>query len=674
MAVRPVKVEFGADDRVTGVVDRINKRLALMRAPAERAGRSLSRFADLSGLNKIRSGVSNVGRSAESAFLSLGRMVPVLGTLTGAASIAGVYKLATAWADFGSRLGFTAQRLGMLPQALQASQGAARLAGSSAASFTSGMATLQEGLFDAVGGRNPRLVSAFNTLHMQFRDIRGRALSVAQVLPQLADKIKAIRDPAGQAAVATEFFGGAAEDLLPFLRLGSAGIARYTATAAKYGVTNQAGVQAANRLRVAQTDLNLSVEGFGNTLAQTLEPALTPVIERMAMLVNQGRLWVAANLPGTIKEFEAWCKRTWPQVDQVAKSLGGWKAVGKDALEVITALYAARVLLGLGRLASVLTGVSGSLGLIGKTLPLLSGIMLLEKAHNGRAPTAKDLREHPELFTGISPEQRAKIAATPASGDPGWIPQWAERFDKRLNQLGDRLRSGGVAQGIYHRVMGETRRLNPTQELSDVIDAASGLKGVDPAKVRALITAESGGRMVKNPKTSAFGFMQLTDATAKDEGVDSHDPAQNILGGVSHFARALRVAGGDLKGGVATYYDGLNSAGAAWIKNHPRDLSHFSAAARADAVQVQANYELERARGAPIALPSRGAAAVVPPGSAANGDFQAMLQDLRMRVEIIHKNAPGGASVKVSGASPQVHVAAVRTQRAMDPETTAGGF
>ena len=313
MANPGVKVQFSADDRLSGAIERINQRLARLHAPVERTQRALGRFGQLSGLRAVGGGLERVGGTAQSAFLSLGRILPVLGTITGAATLAGMVRLAGAWADFGSHLGFSAQRLGLSSDRLQTLTGAARLAGSSADAMQSGMQTLGQGMVDAVGGRDPKLFATFNALNVKWRDLRGNALSVDKVLPQVIDHLRAIHNPMLRAEVATTLFGGAAEALMPVINMGSEAFATLQADAKRYGVMNQAGVDAANRLRVAQTELTLSVEGFGNSIAQALEPVLTPIIHRMAELIAANRGWIATDIAGYVGKFAGWVERTWPQ-------------------------------------------------------------------------------------------------------------------------------------------------------------------------------------------------------------------------------------------------------------------------------------------------------------------------------------------------------------------------
>ena len=151
------------------------------------------------------------------------RVIEPLGVITGAASIAGLVRLTTVWADWGSQLLFTAQNIGITATNLQTLQGAATLAGSSATSLSSGMATLGENMWNATGGRAPQVVAAMQMLHINWQNMNRTAKSTADVLPQIADRIKALQNPYAQAAIATALFGSAGTDLLPFLRLGSKG-------------------------------------------------------------------------------------------------------------------------------------------------------------------------------------------------------------------------------------------------------------------------------------------------------------------------------------------------------------------------------------------------------------------------------------------------------------------
>jgi soluble lytic murein transglycosylase-like protein len=81
--------------------------------------------------------------------------------------------------------------------------------------------------------------------------------------------------------------------------------------------------------------------------------------------------------------------------------------------------------------------------------------------------------------------------------------------------------------------------LQRSEQYANMIEGAARANGLEPALVRAVLVAESGGDPHAISRRGARGLMQLMPATARRYGVrDVFDPEQNIRAG-SHYLRDL---------------------------------------------------------------------------------------------------------------------------------------
>ena len=101
--------------------------------------------------------------------------------------------------------------------------------------------------------------------------------------------------------------------------------------------------------------------------------------------------------------------------------------------------------------------------------------------------------------------------------------------------------------------------------LDQLVIQSSRKHGVDPRLVRAIITHESGWDPEAVSRAGAIGLMQLMPGTADLLGVDPHDPAQNIEGGVRYVAGLLDSFGGNLDAALVGYVGGPDYA-ARWLR------------------------------------------------------------------------------------------------------------
>jgi hypothetical protein len=98
------------------------------------------------------------------------------------------------------------------------------------------------------------------------------------------------------------------------------------------------------------------------------------------------------------------------------------------------------------------------------------------------------------------------------------------------------------------------------QDFESIIQEAGQRYRVDPALIRAIIQAESGGNPLAVSRAGARGLMQLMPETAVELGVTNpFDPTQNIMGGTSYLRRLLDRYRGDVKLALAAYNWGMGN-------------------------------------------------------------------------------------------------------------------
>ncbi|MGO2957417.1 MAG: transglycosylase SLT domain-containing protein [Acetobacter sp.] len=539
-------ITITAVDKASKVMENITKRINTMNAPIRRFKASFGKFMDAAGITRAAGAMRGLARSGLSAASSLLRIVEPMGILTSAASLAGLYQLTTSWARFGTQLGLDARRIGIMPDKLQALQGAAELAGSSAGSLSSGLRGLHDNMVNAIGGRNNEALLYFRQLGINIGTMRQGARSVTEVLPQLADKIAALKDPTLQARVATATLGAAGEDLLPFLRMGAKGIQQYQAEMQRYGLTNRAGVDAANNLRMAQTRLDWATRGLAYSIAEQAAPGLQALFGWFTNIISKNRELIAARVGAAIQAFAGWIMTVdwqgvgdeintiFQNVQSTAKEMGGWKEVAKDVGNVVMEVLVARLLLGFGA-------------------TLLKVIQI-----------TKALRE------------MAIVAAVAGGGGKGGF---LSGILKLLGRTGLRIAgAGGVLGGIYLGMtagktpLGKNDTIMRGQALPDEIAkegrAAAARYGLDPNRFLSLLRTEGGGK--ENVSSAgAFGPGQLMPDTARDLGVATSvdDPnytwQSNIDGAARYLRQMVDKSQGNYSVAEARYNAGPNSKGVA---------------------------------------------------------------------------------------------------------------
>jgi len=151
-----------------------------------------------------------------------------IGTAFGAGVAVAVGALATLTiqsVNYADQLDELSNRLGISTEQLSAWGYAAKLTGSDLDSLASTIPRLSKNLAGALD-EGSRQADLFKALGIEVTDAAGRLRDVEDVLPEIADRFKELKNDTTEAALAQELFGKSGAEFLEFLNLGSDGLPR----------------------------------------------------------------------------------------------------------------------------------------------------------------------------------------------------------------------------------------------------------------------------------------------------------------------------------------------------------------------------------------------------------------------------------------------------------------
>lgn len=256
-----------------------------------------------------------------------------LGIATGMAAIT------RSFGDTGQELMRVSQITGMTVANLSALQYAATKTGASADSVGNAVQAMHAKLIQAAMGSNEAVQS--------FAYLGINAAHLAQLRPEdqfklIADRLSRVRNPALQASLAMDIFGGSAEELLPLLRQGANGIRSLEDEARALGV-----VWSGDDAKAA-TKFSQAVSSLWSVLKMVKDQvgaALAPVLTEFIGYLTQGLVKVAA-----------WVRENRGLVVSFAKIVGVFIAVGAGLIALSFATSAIATGFGMIARASILTG------------------------------------------------------------------------------------------------------------------------------------------------------------------------------------------------------------------------------------------------------------------------------------------------------------------------------
>jgi len=417
---------------------------------------------------------------------------------------------------------------------------------------------------------------------------------------------------------------------------------------------------------MAQTQLELATEGLGNSIAQSLEPVLTPIIQHMADWIAANRQWIATKIASYVQQFATWIASIdWDGIQKGAASLWGELRSGVDAIgglkttmELFLGLWTAT------KLAPIALAVArtGPIGL------LVAAMASIAWATERTRDAWNDFRQRQAMANDDPASEKARAR----------LPAFRPTASSSLTYTGKWLPSGMKAAGGTAASRAAAASLFAGVEQQDSLPAGI----LDRMWARE---SSRGAQMVSS--AGALGHFGFMPGTAKQYGVDPTDLGSSATGAGAYMRDLLRRYGGDTRKALAAYNWGPGNVdkdvaryGAGWSGHLPNETRDYVADISgvpdyASGTWPRARYDLRR-MGAAVGIGSLPAPlpATVPSGNSQGPSLDAAIAKLRADLHITVKAAQGTTtSVRQTGGG-GMRVASVQTQRAMDPAMTPGGY
>lgn len=169
----------------------------------------------------------------------------------------------------------TASALGISTERVQQLQFAAKSMGEDGDVLVGMLGRLQVAQSKAAAGSDG-MAGTFHELGVKTKDASGKFKSADEILLDVADGIKNLKDPAKQAAAATQLFGRSGRELLPFLKEGREEAEELFKTYRELGggYTKEA-MEAGKAFEKQQAKLDLTEKSLKNTISIALLPVMT---------------------------------------------------------------------------------------------------------------------------------------------------------------------------------------------------------------------------------------------------------------------------------------------------------------------------------------------------------------------------------------------------------------
>ena len=240
--------------------------------------------------------------------------------------------------DGADRLDELSARFGISTERLSAWGYAAKMTGGDLESIAGIIPKFSKVVADAAD-EGSEAGKAFAAIGIKVKDQAGNLRSFQDLLPEVADRFKLLKDGTTETALAMQFFGRSGAEFLEFLNLGSAGMKTMEDRARALGIViNAETAGAAADFKDRVDDLKAATQGWFTQIAAELLPTLTDLTKQMTEFVKSGgdAALIASSVASSIKDIAGAIRflGSFGNVfDRVRGGLAGLELQGNAALQ-----------------------------------------------------------------------------------------------------------------------------------------------------------------------------------------------------------------------------------------------------------------------------------------------------------------------------------------------------
>jgi len=262
--------------------------------------------AIISAVDKISPALKSINQTAKLTRKSLRdiasagqKITSAIGLPIAAASavtVEALRRMVSGFADYGSKIHDTATKTGLATKQLQEMAYAAKLEGVEFDSLTGGTVKLSKAIAGAASGKNKEALKLFKKLGINLYDANGHLKDAGQLMPEVADGLNKIKNPAQRTAATLALFGKSGAELYPFLAIGAKGMREAAEEARALGlVLSDDDLKNADDLGDNFDRIKAASQGLSNSIGAKLAPVLNPLISQLIEWYKVNRLLIAQN-------------------------------------------------------------------------------------------------------------------------------------------------------------------------------------------------------------------------------------------------------------------------------------------------------------------------------------------------------------------------------------------